>query len=166
MTPEQRKEELSKAYLHAIAARCGFAIGNWSQDHGGVDVTIGAGKALGYGRLSRPKIDIQLKCTSRLDIQKGDYIVWSLDRTHYDTLRAEALQPHLLVVLVLPEQEDAWLEHTVDALILRRCAFYVKMTGLPYKDSDTVTVRIPRSNVFSPEQLLVLMTRISEEGCL
>lgn len=31
MTPEQQKEEISKAYVHAVAARSGFAAGLWSQ---------------------------------------------------------------------------------------------------------------------------------------
>lgn len=122
MTPEQQKEELSKAYIHAVAARCGFAVGHWSQDHGGVDTTIGAGGAPAPGGLSRPKIDIQLKCTSRTDVLKVDHLVWTLDRAHYDGLRARSHQPHLLVVLMLPEREEEWVEHTLDRLILRRCA--------------------------------------------
>jgi hypothetical protein len=37
MTPEQHKEEISKAYLYAVAARCAFKVGTWTQDSGGLD---------------------------------------------------------------------------------------------------------------------------------
>ena len=129
-------------------------------------MTIGAGGMVGAGRISRPKLDIQLKCTARSDVLKQGHIVWSLERSHYDALRAESLQPHLLVILLLPDRETEWLEHTTDSLILRHCAYYVKMTGLPALQSSHVTVHVPIANVFSPERLRSLMTRISEEGRL
>lgn len=168
MTPEQQKEELSKAYIHAVAARCGFAVGSWSQDHGGIDATIGAAGPMVASGLSRPKIDIQLKCTSRTDVLKTDHLVWTLQREHYENLRHPAIQPHLLVVLLLPEQESEWVKHTPDMLILRRCAWYVKMTGMaPVPAGNaTVTVKLPLTNEFSPAQLHAMMVQLSQTGTL
>jgi len=42
VTPNQQREELSKAYVAAVAARCGFKLGTWNQDDDCLDVTIGA----------------------------------------------------------------------------------------------------------------------------
>jgi hypothetical protein len=166
MTPSQRQEEISKAYVHAVAAACGFAVGHWSQDHGGVDTTISADRALGQGPYSKPKVDLQLKATTQ-DVLRADHLVWSLDIAHYDKLRAVAQTPHLLVVLVLPEAADDSISHTIDALIIRKCAYWVNMTGMPEVTGQaSKTVHIPRAQVLSPEGLTQILTRVSEGATL
>ena len=161
MTPEQRKEELSRAYVHAVAARCGFAVGSWSQDQGCVDVSIGAGSALGGGTLEDPRLDLQLKCTSDVRHQTEDHIVWKLSRVHYDKLRARSSIPKLLVVLVLPGTEPEWMEHSPEALVIRRCAYWLSMVGMPPITTESKVVHLPRTHVFSPEQLRSMMERVS-----
>ncbi len=52
MTPNRQREEISKAYVAAVAARCGFKLGEWSQDDGCLDSTIAAAGVLGGGTLS------------------------------------------------------------------------------------------------------------------
>lgn len=166
MTPKQRQEEISKAYVHAVAAACGFAVGHWSQDHGGVDTTISAERALGRGPYSKPKVDLQLKATTQ-DVVREAHVTWSLEMAHYDKLRAPARVPHLLVVLVLPEDADDSVSHTIDALIIRKCAYWVNMTGMPEVSGQaSKTVLIPREQVFSPEGLLQILTLVSEGASL
>ncbi|MDY7229403.1 DUF4365 domain-containing protein [Hyalangium rubrum] len=161
MTREQQKEEISKAYVHAVAARCGFAVGQWSQDQGCVDVSIGASGALGGGTLEDPRIDLQLKCTSDAGHVREDHIAWQLSRSHYDKLRARSSVPKLLVVLVLPEREAEWMRHSVEALIIKRCAYWLSMSGMPAVSSESRVVQLPRTNLFSPEQLNAMMERVS-----
>lgn len=162
MTPKQRQEEISKAYLHAVAARCGFTVASWTQDHGGIDATVGAASTVGAGTISRPKVDIQLKATTQQDLVRDDFVSWTLEIAHYDSLRAAASIPHLLVVLVLPENADDGIEHTAEQLVIRRCAYWVKMTGMDEADrTSTKTVRLPRSNVFSPDALREILGKIS-----
>lgn len=164
MTPEQRQEEISKAYLRAVAAQCGFSVGSWSQDHGGVDTTVGAAATVGSGHLARPKIDVQLKATRQASVEKAKHISWKLDIEHYDSLRLPALQPHLLVVLLLPEDVDTAVEHSVEHLLIRRCAYWVTMTGQePAKaGAKTKTVRLPKAQVFSPAALRAIMENVSQ----
>jgi hypothetical protein len=166
MTPEQQKEEIGKAYVHAVAARHRFKIGTWSVDDGCLDVTIGRAGTLGGGTLANPKLDLQLKCTSRKSVVKKDHVAWKLSRAHYDRLVAPSTTPFLLVVLVLPAEEEAWVEHTVAALLLRRCAYWMNMTGLPAITAASTTVRVPLANVFSPDGLQRLMIALSRKGTL
>jgi len=163
MTPEQQKEELSKAYLHTVAARCGFAVASWSQDQWGIDVTIGAAGPLGGGSLASPKLDIQLKCTSQQSYLREDHLWWQLDRPNYDRLRARKSVPQLLVVLLLPEDPAVWVEHTPAALILRRCAWWVNMSEMPATEGESKVVHLPLQQVFSPDQLKTLMEKLSRE---
>jgi hypothetical protein len=161
MTPEQQQEEVSKAYVHAVAAKCGFAVASWTQDHGGIDCTIGAASTVGAGHLARPKIDVQLKATCRTDVEHAEDVSWSLEIAHYDSLRAEAHVPHLLVVLLLGPDIDQSIEHTVQQLILRRCAYWVKMTGMPVAGGKSRTVKLPKQNLFSPGGLRAIMEQVS-----
>lgn len=164
VTPEQQQEEISKAYLHAVAAHCGYAVGSWSQDHGGIDATIGAPHTVGAGRLSKPKVDIQLKATRRTDVEHDDYISWQLDASHYDGLIADATAPHLLVVLLLPSDADQTIEHTVTHLLIRRCAYWRTMTGMPAREPSVASkvVRIEKSQPFDPKALHRIMELISQ----
>jgi hypothetical protein len=165
MTDEQRKEEICRAYVLAVAARCGYKVITWSQDTGCVDVSIGASGAIGEGTLADPLLHLQLKCTSDAKhALKHGSISWFLERAHYEKLRARAANPKLLVVLLLPERREEWVTHTVEELVLRRCAYWVKMTGMPETTNDSgVTIRLPAHQVFSPEQLRGLMERLSRE---
>ena len=164
MTPEQVQEEISKAYVHAVAAKCGFAVGSWSQDHGCVDATLGAGNAIGGGTFARPKLDVQLKATTRRDIEHHDHIAWSLEVEHYDHLRAKSTVPLLLVILLLADTVDASIEHTVDRLMIRKCAYWTHLEDRQAAPDGrkSVTVHVPKENVFSPNHLLAIMDRISK----
>jgi Domain of unknown function (DUF4365) len=164
MTPEQQKEEISKAYLHAVAAICGYSVGTWTQDHGGIDATVGAASTVGLGHLARPKVDIQLKASARTDLVYYDHISWQLDIDHYDSLRATASLPHILVVLLLPQDIGQAVEHTVQQLMIRRCAYWVMMTGMEAATGDSKTVHIPKRNVFTPDALRDILTKVSQGG--
>lgn len=165
MTPNQQREEISKAYIAAVAAHCGFKLGTWSQDDDCLDVTIAAAGVLGRGTIAGPKLDLQLKATTDQRHEHDRHIAWSLRRTHYDQLRNEALVPRLLVVLMLPPDLNDAVEHTVEHLMVRRCAYWTCLQGCPAIDgpADSTTVHLDKSNVFSPMSLTTLMEKVSRE---
>lgn len=163
MTPEQQKEEISKAYVHAVAAACGYTVGSWSQDAQCIDVTLAAPGAVGLGTLEDPQVNLQLKCTSSPNAIKADHIAWQLEKARYDRLRARAQVPKLLVVLELHQDESQWFEHTVEHLLIRRCAYWLTMTGMPaIEDQESKTVHVPKTQVFSPTGLKVIMEKASK----
>ena len=161
MTPEQRQEELSRAYLHAVAAKCGFALGSWTQDQSCIDVTVGVVGVLGGGTLADPKLDVQLKCTANQSLIKEDHVALQVKRQHYDRLIARASVPKVLVVLVLPEQEGEWVVHSHEQLLLRRCAYYLVTTGLPGITTESTVVHVPLVNVLSPDAMTAMLERLS-----
>ena len=161
MTPEQRQEELSRAYLHAVAAQCGFALGSWTQDQSCIDVTVGAAGVLGGGSLADPKLDLQLKCTANQSLIREDHVALQVVRRQYERLIARSYVPKMLVVLVLPEQEGEWVVHSAEQLMLRRCAYYRVTTGLPGITTDSTVVHVPLANEFSPTALTTLLGRLS-----
>lgn len=61
------------------------------------------------------------------------------------------------MVLVPPKVED-WLQQTETELCLKRCAYWVSLRGQPQSTNQTtVTVYLPRQNIFSVDALKTLM---------
>lgn len=66
MTENEQKQQLSFAYVRAVAAGAGFACDGPSVDDDRVDVVIGAsGLINGRSLIRSPRVEIQLKATSQ-----------------------------------------------------------------------------------------------------
>jgi hypothetical protein len=151
MDANTRKERFSLAYIAAVAAKAGFDVVEPSVDVDSID-----GALISHaGR--RPRIEFQAKATAR-DVLGDDDIGFPLPIKNYDDLRAEVIVPRILILVVLPQAEDAWLTHSEEELVLRHCGYYLSLAGLPERDNTaSVTVRIPRENRFDPNRLAALM---------
>jgi len=152
LSPEDRKEALSRVYVQAIAARAGYVTDVPDFDRDSIDLIVRAGGA------ARPALDLQLKATTVLDAPyQGDF-KFSLSRKNYDDLRAEAQIPRLLIVFNLPRQEEKWMTIGPEKLILRRCAYWLNLSGREETaNQSSVTVRIPEVNLFTVEAMRHLM---------
>ncbi|MFO1199040.1 MAG: DUF4365 domain-containing protein [Burkholderiaceae bacterium] len=149
-----REEALSVAYVHAIAAGAGYVVAKDDYDRDGIDLQIRAGGNM------RPCLDLQLKATVNLGCAKDGLLRYPLKRRNYDLLRQQCMVPRILVVLALPENKQDWIAITPEALILRRCAFWVSLAGSPDTENcDSITVSIPASNYFDVSALRDLMNK-------
>jgi hypothetical protein len=160
MQLNDRKERLSLAYVGVIAAHAGFKLVEpGPPDKDSIDGILLSDE----GR--RPRIEIQAKATSQ-GILRDEHVVFPLPVKNYDDLRAETITPRLLVVLVLPGREPGWLLQTERELRLRRCGYWMSLSGQPpTTNTSTVTVRIPRRQVFGSAALRALMQR-ADQGIL
>lgn len=146
-----RKEGLSRAYVQAVAAAAGYTLAEQNFDRDGVDVQVRAGGAM------RPSLDIQLKATVLLE-ERGAHWRFRLPKRNYDLLRERTMVPRVLVVLNLPEDEEHWLSVSPEQLVMRRCAYWVAITGAPESgNTSTVTVSIPTANRLDVRALNNLM---------
>ena len=152
LTIQDREEALSRVYARAVAAGAGYATAECDFDRDGVDLRIHAGGAM------RPAVDLQLKATTNLTSAADGHYRFPLKRRNYDLLRIGTQTPRLLVVLDLPAEEGQWLTITKNELVLRRRAFWLNLSGSEETENQSsVTVRIPRENVFGIKSLCVLM---------
>ena len=63
-------------------------------------------------------------------------------------------------MLALPGKQADWLSVAPEALILRRCAYWVSLRGQPETENATaVTISIPEAQQFDPEALKMLMVK-------
>ncbi|MCE9566114.1 MAG: DUF4365 domain-containing protein [Planctomycetes bacterium] len=161
MTDEHRMEQLSRAYVHAVAAMCGCTCAKPDPDYG-VDLSLRrvVERRQGYREIGK-SLYLQLKST-RIDTRDSEHVVYDLDARAYDILRRSTRDsPSLLVLLILPSTQENWLDQNEERLELRHCAYWYSLRGLPSVENvSTVRIRIPRQNQFNTAQLLQIMERI------
>ena len=156
MTRNMQMEQFCLAYIRAVAAQAGYQVARPELDTDSVDGILMAG----FG--SRPQVHFQAKATSR-DIVRDSVLHFPLPVKNYDDLRADVINPRMLIVLLMPEESGEWLEQTEDALCLRRCAYWLSLEGCPtVTNTRSVTVHVPVSNTFNSDQLRELMNRADE----
>ncbi len=168
MLNEQNIEaELSYAYLHAVATRGGFSCSYTHRhlDDAGVDAVVHEdGRQLAADSMHMSfALYVQLKATRVPPVEQGERFSFGLPVRQYNKLRETRLaSPRILVVLYLPADPAEWLRHSEDALIARRCAYWVSLRGAAASANDVAqTVYIPRPQRLSIEALTDIMTRCS-----
>ena len=161
-------EELSLAYVRAVASRAGFAVEEVRRDRDSIDLHILAGGTLGGGALHSPALAVQVKATA-FDLPEGcTQFPYDLKVRNYNHLAQQPpLIPRVLVVLLLPEDEGRWLTWTEEALVLRRSAYWLSLCGLPATSNEgTARVHLPRTQVFDSAGIRGLLERISRQEAI
>ncbi|MFE3626092.1 DUF4365 domain-containing protein [Streptomyces goshikiensis] len=116
-----QKEQVSRAYVHALATQGGYTICDWNVDKDGVDVTL---------RSRGLMVDIQLKCTQSPRVVRSGYS-FDLDVETYDKLRdPERSAPGHLALLIVPPDIGRWVIHQPDSIVLSCHGYWASLYGL------------------------------------
>ncbi len=158
-----RQEAVSRAYIHAIAARCGLGCSFRDFDYG-IDLAVHAIRRVGrrYVEAGFP-LDIQAKSTTAAVVTPTQ-VLYDMEVQAYDDLRDPAVGcPRILVLLVMPEEESAWTDQNEDHLLLRKYAYWTSLKGMPATtNTATIRVAVPRANVFSVDALTRIMEKVQQ----
>jgi hypothetical protein len=159
LSDNDRKEQLSLAYMHALAAFCGYSWSTPSLDRDSVDIEV-------RSRTSRfAGVAFQLKATSSPDWSAEGLKFQLKAKNHNELVPAAVQTPRLLAVMVLPEDEDDWLRVDNRELVMRRCVWWLSLRGRTPTEQGSVQVTIPKANSLQPDALRDLIRR-SQEGDL
>jgi len=159
-----RKEEISRSYLNAVCAIKGISMENQEHDDDGLDVILKKIITLGNGSRFNALMSVQLKSTSSDYSEYPDYYSYPLKKKNYDDLLRPATVKSFLFLLILPENENDWLAQSIEQLIIRKCMFWIDMEGFPNRENtSSVTVKIPKANVVTPEALVAILEGIAED---
>jgi hypothetical protein len=164
LTDNDIKEELSYAYIHAIAARAGMALDYRRKDRDSVDVIISSRrKTVSDYELCSISLELQVKATVASNFNGGEFS-FELPIKNYNDLRVKTLCPRLLVVFVMPLINTLWLTTSENDLTLRRGAYWHNLKGEPSVGNTTSkTIWISRKNLFTPEALTAIMNKIARQ---
>ena len=165
LTHQNIESELSYAYLHVVASRCGIICECTGRhtDEAGVDAVLRVkGRLAPDSVLLQFTVDVQLKATKIAPTENKGAYSHSLKIKNYNELRSvNTGAPQLLVVFFMPEKQEDWLEHAETGMTTRRCAYWQSLRGAAEVNGDSKTVYIPRANLLSTASLIDLMTRFS-----
>lgn len=162
MHSSNKKEQFNIAFVCAMAAQAGLNHSIPVVDEDSVDLTL-MGKGYSGGKLRNPQIHLQLKCTAQ-DIATETSLKFPLPKKNYDDLRGDnVVCPQYLVVLLVPKDEDEWIQHHDEHMSLHNRCFWVSIKDYPPTENQSkVTIEIPLSQRLTTAELLRLMQHASE----
>ncbi|MFC5956298.1 DUF4365 domain-containing protein [Streptomyces pratens] len=121
-----QQEQISLAYVTAVATQAGATIAAWNVDKDSVDVTLKRGTSL---------IEFQMKCPYDVDLlADGETYSYDLDVRAYDKLRDEhRMAAGYLGLVVVSRDVGEWLEHDFDAetILIRASGYYARLQDEP-----------------------------------
>lgn len=158
------EETLSIAYATAVIGIAGHSLTIISEDYG-TDISIRRidnfnNMIIDLG----PIFECQLKSTVNWQEEK-EHIVYDMEAAAFNRLiyqHQNASSPVILVLLCLPKNEIEWLAINIDELKLRKCCFYKIMDDDFTTNSDSIRIRIPKKNVFNPENVSKLVSEVGK----
>jgi len=171
LTREHIQEDLSRAYIQAVAAKAGVNVALSARAHDyGVDGTFHQveirpesrdGKAYGRRCESGFCLDFQAKSSTSWDEKEGE-IVYDLEAKTYNDLvsRAKSATPIILILMCLPSDEKQWLVWSEEELLLRKCGYWHRLTGERTGNTGTTRIRIPKSQQLDPAAIIGLLESV------
>ena len=161
MTEEHIKEAVSLRYLELLAAHNGYKTSTSYPDYG-TDLEV---KEISFREENNKKrffetgreIKFQLKATTEKSIIiEGDFIKYDLDSSTYNDLitRKNTKSPLILVVFVLPENKEDWVNLSDKELIVKKCAYWF----IPAENDSTKNISSIRIIINKNEQLIQIET--------
>jgi hypothetical protein len=164
LTENHIKEGLSRAFILAVAHRAGFNCSLREFDYGidGTfhDVKIRDGRRVESGF----SIDFQAKASEGC-IVEAEEVIYDLEAKNHRDLAEPAGTARILIVLALPPDPDEWLRISPDALIMKRCAWWISLRGRPpTTNRDTQRIRISRTSTLDVCSLTEMMRRVKAGG--
>lgn len=147
MDLNHHKEQMSLAFIHAVAAHAGLLYERYAEDLTGVDGVLKSADS------PYPLIEFQAKATSR-DIIGSDGIRFELKVDHHNALVGPHRATRVLVVVQLPDNPADWVSYHPDELRLICRGWWRSLRDeAESRNERSVTVRIAPGNVFDADGL-------------
>lgn len=165
MTEAHTKEKLSFAYTQAVSAYAGMSCDTYSSDYGLdgriSDIEYSPDRKrhwqTGFG------IDFQLKATVNAKPKDG-FILYDLEVKNYrDLIQTQIGCPRILILFLLPKEKDEWVAVSCDETILKKCAYWCSLKGMPDStNKEKVRIKIPESQLLTVSELKSLMDKVKK----
>ena len=160
-----RQEDLSVAYISAVAAKAGYDCGRPGSHDVGEDLEIITVEKRGDIIFKPgPNLYVQAKSSQNFELSEdGEYIKYDLEVSAYNKLVIEEgrFYPIILILYCMPADENEWLNICEENTTLKYCGYWTCLMGRTEStNSRTVRVYIPRQNIFTASALTSIMEKI------
>ena len=167
LTREHRQEDLSIAYISAVAAKAGYNCGPPGGHDYGIDVEIRTVETNGNRRIATGFIlDIQAKASHNFELSDdGRWVIYDLNVNTYNMLVEKRHTPSILILYCMPPNEDEWVSIYEEYTTLKRCGYWVSLEGMESStNSSSKRIKIPREQMFDELALKSIMSSIESGG--
>jgi hypothetical protein len=164
MLPETKIEEnLSFAYISAIAADAGIIVRDYSNADYGMDGKFAevanedgnSCRETGFG------IEFQLKASTNVTHRDGSIYYELKVKNYKDLIKTNIGMARILIVYSLPNDRSQWLSADANQLVLRECAWWVSLKGKPVTENTAKkTISIPETQRLDSAELIRLIDLI------
>jgi hypothetical protein len=156
ITQEHAQEALSRAYIHAVAAKAGVNYVLAKEFDYGFDGHFYPVKLRGARIVeSGFSLSFQLKCSINWTAN-DESVSYALKSKNYNDLvtREPDAEAAILILMCLPEDPEEWVTISEDQIILRKCCYFAALEGEPVaNENSTKTIQIPRQNLLTAANL-------------
>lgn len=163
LDPEQVKERLHFAYVHAVVAKAGAATARPDPDVG-EDLSISLVQRLPNGKYMPTGFlfHCQLKATTTSELD-NNYVIYDMEADAYNKLATwEGTAPCILILFRLPEEDCSWLALNEEQFLMKNCCYWYHITDPPTQNSSKKRIKIPRTQIFTPEVVEDLLQRVRQ----
>ena len=147
----------------------GIALEQFQHDEDSIDVVIKKVIELECGSKFNAQISIQLKSTSSTSqYTMGEQVItYRLKVKNYNDLCAASAMPSMLVLFILPEDTNAWINWNEEELMLRGQMFWLSLQNeVRSNNLDSVSIKIPKANRLNKDSIEGLLYKVAGEGHL
>jgi Domain of unknown function (DUF4365) len=165
------KENLSRSYVQAVAAKAGVNIEIDGRSHdygfdGSFHQVVLIGDKWADSGIS---LDFQLKASTCCSFEQNS-VSYEMDVSTYNSLSNRSERPRatpaILILLALPKDPESWLSLNEEQLVLRHCCYWEVMPSGGTSNQRSITIRIPREKLLTPERLSQMIEHIAQTGKL
>lgn len=147
MDLNHRKEQMSLAFIHAVAADAGLLYERYAEDLTGVDGVLKSTSP------PYPLIEFQAKATSG-NVVRDDGIHFELKVDQHNALVGDYRATRVLVVVQLPDDPADWISYHPDELRLKCRGWWHSLRDeAESRNKASVMVSIAPENVFDGDGL-------------
>ncbi|QNA74176.1 DUF4365 domain-containing protein [Streptomyces sp. So13.3] len=133
-----QQEQVSLAYVAALATRGGYTLGKWEVDKDGVDLSVKRADGLAF--------ELQMKCTYSPKMSShGTSYSYDLDIPTYDKLRAHTRTAvGFLGLVIVPRDIEEWMIHDERELTMRCSGYWAKIQDAPpVENTSSKAIHLP-----------------------
>ncbi|HEX3780801.1 MAG TPA: DUF4365 domain-containing protein [Pseudonocardiaceae bacterium] len=161
LDPRNHQGKFGADYIRVLASAAGLVWAEDDVDLDGIDLCIKL-----PGRTPRgfsPRIDVQVKTISTLEVRKGLANFDGLDHAQFNKLAGtDFIVPRYLFIVHVPRSASHYADLSTSGLLLRHIGYYVSLNDrhrLPTSDRTRhIRVKVPVSNVLTAVSLRALVT--------
>lgn len=160
------KEDIHISYISAVCASASISFDLQRHDDDSTDGIIKKLVTFDDGTRYMPSLRIQLKCTSSTSQYSdcGEHLKYMLKVKNYNDLCTRCTTPIILGLLVLPADENTWIEWSEQELLINGCMYWADFSNKsPSKNKNAVTISIDKKNVINKDTLLEILWKIAKE---